>query len=757
MAVGSNTLGLMFKIGVDTGDSAKQIQQMISQMSGPELKQASAQIAQSITQLNAALRQSKNLTDEQKATYQGLIQTLQQYKTHVDDTAKALERNTTRSLEHINQLRLGFEQVFRGDLLAGAISIAKGLSNIQKGAENAGGGISALLGKIVSWIARNPELAVAILAVVVATGGLVAVIYAAIKAMEGMIDVAGKLATSTKDDFDDLKKSFADVGTEITKADRLISQQLTKSFKDLGTVVDTFFLQILRESGKSLTILIRELIADLKLLAPVFKVIGQAFNLMFTDIAAGLITLRKLWDQGIGSLTVGNVIGTFVASLDEVRKKMAALSDEKITPFDPEKTKKAKEDMTAAQLEENRLARDLALNRAQAATDEAEINNQLAKGIITANEALQRRLGIVQTISIAEKLLYDARKVRIDDDAEREARRDKQKVKIVAEINELEDAQNQRDIQLEEKAEKQAQLHRQEDKDQTTYTENRLKQIDEIISRQEKLEDVLKRQKLATGQGATTGAPLAVESQIPGMPTEAQIKKGLDDAFAHYHSFFERLKEGAKDSAKNIRDELAQAIQDLPVNVVHAFTDAFQSLLDTFIKTGHTGPAVMKQFVSQVLQSIALLASQLAALAFGYALLLLAFQDYYHAAIAAAAGIALTALAIGLGFASRAAAPSQAGQAAGGGGFGGGDATPSQVNIGLGGANTLAISNAQFARAQIDAINNLNNKISSMSPGDVVTIAADQKPEAFATGTLEAGRRSGAFTREFMQISGARA
>ena len=289
------------------------------------------------------------------------------------------------------------------------------------------------------------------------------------------------------------------------------------------------------------------------------------------------------------------------------------------------------------------------------------------------------------------------------------------------------------------------------DADERKADEDKLKRIDKILQGTKDIDAIIK----ARAVEAPPGAPLAVEGQVPGLPSDADIQKGLDEAFKHYESFFQRLKEGIADVATQWRDKLNQAITDLPTHIVEAFTNSFESLLDTFIKTGHTGPAVMKQFVSQVLQSIALLAAQLAALAFGYALLMLAFQNYHDAALAAAAGIALTALAIGLGYASRAVAPSSASSAAGGGSFGGGAGqAPGTVTINQGSGASLGIQ-AQTLAVMSDVRDHLSN-ITTAPPGDILQRGADQNPMAVGQANNEAARRDGTVSREFLQISGLR-
>jgi hypothetical protein len=230
--------------------------------------------------------------------------------------------------------------------------------------------------------------------------------------------------------------------------------------------------------------------------------------------------------------------------------------------------------------------------------------------------------------------------------------------------------------------------------------------------------------------------------------------------------FFDALGDALKNSGAAFT-----TWSDFASKAISGVASATEDLLRTFILTGKGGGAAFKALAAGIIASLAVEATVRAIMEVAYGLSDLAkaaaaasnpFTAAMAPGFAAAAAlhfhsaavfglVGAGAAAVGIGIGAAGGLGGGASQAAGGGGFGGTatEKEPSPVNISIGGqhpATTLAI-----------AITNLHNKISSMSPGDVVTVAADQKPEAFATGTLEAGRRSGAFTREFMQISGARA
>jgi hypothetical protein len=667
MAIGSSTLGLLFKIGVDTSAIGSAFKEGL---------------------FDGAIKGSKDF--EKSAS------------TALERVGNSLQR--TRS---------GFEELIGGDVLEGTIRLSR-----QFGVLAVGLGAVAVAGLAVK------------------------------KSIEGILDVADKVGTDSKEDFEELQKSMARVGEQVTLLDHGLSQELVKAAGDVKTAFDAMFLEMLRKEGPALILLFKTIVDYIhNVLIPATDtwVKRQVEGIIqFIGLVRGLQAIQNLPEGLMGTdlRDFGKIIQSYVAQTrTELEGLTASLAGTTGTFNDHTKAVKthitALKDLTQAQLEANEAARAFALLREKAAAEEEEINRELKAQAIDPDEAFARRLAIQQNITNAERDLLDAEKRRIELEVQGENNR----------TDALEANENKRKILEEQDAARQKELSDQATEDWNKYTEARLKQLDTILKRGQEVGDAVVKSQARAAQpipGAGAG--------IPGLPDDATIQKGLDDAFKHYESFFERLKEGAASAGKVVRDELAQATENLPVAIVHAFEDAFKSLLDTFIKTGHTGPAVMRQFVSQVLQSIALLASQLAALAFGYALLMLAFQNYHDAALAAAAGIALSALAIGLGYASRAAAPSQAGQAAGGGGFGGTAAEPpGTVTINQGAGSGLGIQ-----LQQLNALNNISNTLSTASPGDVVTRGAEQNPVAIGQANNEAARRDGTVSREFLQISGLR-
>jgi hypothetical protein len=265
------------------------------------------------------------------------------------------------------------------------------------------------------------------------------------------------------------------------------------------------------------------------------------------------------------------------------------------------------------------------------------------------------------------------------------------------------------------------------------------------------------------------GAP-DTSKGIPGLPSAEEVQAQLDAIHESLQpTFLDKLNDAFEQSGLIIGD-WGKVVTDILVGLA----DALQTTFENFILTGKFGADAFRRLAASILASVAIqagikaifeIAEAIKENALGVAALILnpaaAAAHFTSAALHKAAAIQYGVVAgvaggigIGIGLAGGLGGGG-ATAAAGGGGFGGGEAEPSQVNINLGGArrDTLGIQIATLNQS----VEGLHAKITSMPAGDVVMIAADQKPEAFATGTLEAGRRSGAFTREFMQISGARA
>jgi hypothetical protein len=193
MAVGSNSLALLFKIGVDASDAQKQLT--------------------GITKL---------ATDIGTAFKQGLSE-------GATKGAQDFEKATTGALQRIGtqlqQTRSGLENLFQGDVLEGTTQLVR-----QFGVLAVGLGAVAVAGLAVK------------------------------KSIEGIIDVAEKVGTDSKDDFEELQKSMARVGETVTLLDHGLSQELLKSAGDVKTAFDAMFVEMLRVEGPALILLFKEVV-----------------------------------------------------------------------------------------------------------------------------------------------------------------------------------------------------------------------------------------------------------------------------------------------------------------------------------------------------------------------------------------------------------------------------------------------------------------------------------------------------------------
>jgi hypothetical protein len=193
MAVGNNSLALLFKIGVDATDAQKQLTGITKLASdiGTAFKQGLSEGA------------TKGAQDFEKAT------------------TGALQRIGTS----LQQTRSGLENLFQGDVLEGTTQLVR-----QFGVLAVGLGAVAVAGLAVK------------------------------KSIEGIIDVADKIGTDSKDDFEELQKSMARVGETVTLLDHGLSQQLLKSAGDVKTAFDAMFLEMLRVEGPALILLFKEVV-----------------------------------------------------------------------------------------------------------------------------------------------------------------------------------------------------------------------------------------------------------------------------------------------------------------------------------------------------------------------------------------------------------------------------------------------------------------------------------------------------------------
>jgi hypothetical protein len=732
MALGTNTLGLLFKIGVDPGEAQTAFKQMAATWTEAQRQIAKAAINEGVIQFNTLLKSSKTATDEEKDAVLELRDALARTGKEIDAASDAFRRQQVAAraaATQFNDVKNSLQQISQGNFVSVIDDIGRAM--IRAGAT----------GNVV------------ILALV----ALAAAIYAASKAIDEFQDTVKAAGTESRDAFNELEASLARVGVQLTLVDHALAQEVQKSFKDLQTVVTAFFLQILRESGPELLILIKEVTRLLVVMLPIAAQIGKALSEGFVQ---GLSALRAL-EVWIATHDLALAFRTWGVSVTELRKEADALgkSFEGQTGTFKEHTRAVKahteaiKDLTAAQLEAHEEERALALTRQEAALANKEIAADEKRGLLTFEEAQERRIAVFKAVADAERAALDAaeKRVRADTTVGPRAQQD-----ALEKIEASRASLRLKIAEAEEDERRATADHFEKLKlEWLSYAEFIHKQTDKIV------QDIARQAQ---------PPPVAIPEQVPGIAPEIPLPKPMG-------GFFDDLMKNLKDSGVAFT-----TWADFAGKAISGVAGATEDLLRTFILTGKGGGAAFKAWAAGIIASLAVEAAVRAIMEVAYGLADLAkaaaaaanpFTAAQAPGFAAAAAlhfhsaavfglVAGGAAAVGIGIGAAGGLGGGASQAAGGGGFGGTatETTPSPVNISLGGRGaTIGISNAVIANAIIDhtqVLGDIRDKLQSMSPGDVVTVAADQKPEAFATGTLEAGRRNGAFTREFMQISGAR-
>jgi hypothetical protein len=568
-------------------------------------------------------------------------------------------------------------------------------------------------------------------------------------AIKGAIDAAHDIGTTSKEDFDALQKKVQSAGESITELQRGMAQGVLDALDKISGASTAFFAKVLEKDGPALIALFNDIAAFItgQLIPLVDKYGDTIADMIARTIALGRV-LTKDYSLKDYLTFLPTLEADFAKAYADVKAAIAAIHPAATALVETTKAHKAAlKDLTQAELEENEAARALAIQREDAIAQNAEIDRQLRAQAISADEALGKRLAILQNTKFFEDAFFDAQQKRIEAEVQGDKRR----------TDALEENANKREIAAKKEDEAQIQAATQLDKDQTKFTEARLKQLDQIIEKEKDLDAIVKgrarsAQEVPGGGGAIPGLPDPAETQRQLDAAHNAIKRALGD-------FTSLLAENNRQIQENIRNAiqlggawggLVGTVKELfsLKNIGDQFVNTLNSMLDVFIQTGHTGPAVLRQMVAGVLRAIAEQAAAWGAyfllLAIGFA----ALGDWADAAKFAVAGLGLEVLAAGLGFAASKIAPSQSTAAAAGGGFGGGaDQPPGTVTINQGATSALGI--------QLGILSALQN-ITTAPPGDILQRGADQNPMAVGQANNEAARRDGSVSREFLQISGLR-
>lgn len=127
---------------------------------------------------------------------------------------------------------------------------------------------------------------------VIATGAIAAAaaIAGVVLAAKQIFEVAEKIGTKNKEDFDEFAKAIKGAGGEVTNLDRAMSQELLRSADKVKGAFDNLFIVMLRQSGPQLVGLLKQVGKTLEALQPVAisvgKILAGAFNLANASLRA---------------------------------------------------------------------------------------------------------------------------------------------------------------------------------------------------------------------------------------------------------------------------------------------------------------------------------------------------------------------------------------------------------------------------------------------------------------------------------------
>jgi hypothetical protein len=762
MAIGGDTLGLLFNVDIDASAATQVINQLRNQSQAlvgqlvNQFKALNLETGVTAEQTQALLETMTKLglTEEQQISLlKGFVDAYQKAKKEVQDTNSALDDGGKKIDAHGKALKEHQTTVSQ------SVRNLQQLNNIFNDIAHANFG-DALAGIAKALLTGNP-LVIALVGAAIALG---VAILAAKKAIDEFADAVQKVGTDSRDDFKQLQADLAGVGEQLTLADHALAQGILKSFKDLSSSVTAFFVNVMRPAGPALITLLQDLTKLIQGMIPFAEKLGVVLREAFISIIAPLRTLQLLKDLGVGALllTPGDVANILTKVAEQARKEIDALGkslQNATGTFKDEKTKQ--EDMVATSLEaqlklvqENQkreeqiyeaTIRDITLLYRAGAVDRvmaAEIEEFAKQKLLAATNANTQKQVDLQT------QLTEHQKKRALTQDEIDARDQATANKKFEDQKRFNAAAQAADKALDDA-----------DKEEIKRQEARLDRLDKIIEKTKELDEIVRNQARQP-QGVPGQIPGGEDRGLPGIPGIKTVTQAIKDLPSPDLSVWQTWAKGANDALGSVADSFG-GVKGIMTEGLQHIASALSNSIQGWILYGKLSGKALKQAAAEaiagmvaqaIVASIFELAAGLAALAWGdgpgATKHFLAAKEYGTVAVVGAiVGGAIGAAGGILG-------SSGASQASAGGGFGGGDTTPSPVNISLGGtASTLGIT---MASAQIDAINKLNDKITSMSPGDVVTRAADTHPDAFAAGTLEAGRRNGAYTRELMQLGGAR-
>jgi hypothetical protein len=604
------------------------------------------------------------------------------------------------------------------------------------------------------------------------------------------------------------KKHAEDLGLVMDKQTVDSMHKMNQAMADLHATWEAFQVQVAKPFIQYLLILddlIRSLPGGFKSLTFAIEASLRVLFPWMVPLQAMLVLLERIKGQASGAIdripfgeppTGAEKFLTGEAAFQAFGQPGKGVKEKK-----PKKGKKAAEDISEETLEANRAERDLADARRERSEDldritqkssdqQEELNRQVKTTAITSLEFVDR-LTTALTDSYAQRLqaekdlagfqerAFAAEQARIESDTHLlprqradalEALEEKRKVAADARISSETKANEQLEKGFETAGKTLEKMIDDMDKD-TAKVDDMFTKWGEAASRvfsgdllkgRIKVEDVLPEE---------AGKPiLTMEDQIISKVHEQALAvSGLEAAWINVRNAVQGVVEDwstttSKDLGLNTVTSNAEAIGSTVGQMGKIGTKAFNDMgkaigatVAQWVMAGKTGPAAMRTILAATLAAVAqeAIVKAVESLALGFQRL--AEHDYPAAGHAFIAAGLWASLAVGSALVGRAVAPAQGGGATGAAG----GTTPPQnttINVGAGGPSLGLTPEAAFGVAlqnHAAAINTQNGhlgtlaaKISSMSPGDVVTVAADSHPGAFATGVTNATQKDASFTRQ---------
>jgi hypothetical protein len=386
MAIGSNTLGLLFKIGVDVSGVKDAFKEGFGQ---------------------GAQQGIKDFEKTATSSFQ-----------KIGDSAKGISTG-------INQATTGIRELSSGQVGAGVTNLGKSLAS---------------LGPIIGTVAV--AAAAAALAAYAAVKAFQAITSSAAEFGTRSKDAFNELqknATAAGTPITALQRNIsAGIVDALAKVKGASDGFMAKVIEESGPALIVLLKQITK------------LLVELQPVAKVIgDAMSLGFLYLAGAIHAADEELRLFvtdWKTLLLAIVGGPVL--FTAFLIKGFNDAKAAMKDLVVPTAPFDAKKTAKDLTDAQLEVNNATRELALQREKAAAAEAEINRELKAGAITADEALGRRLAILATTRLFELALFDAEKNRIEEDVKGAKRQEDAlaELKNKKDIAAIEDAERQKAI-----------------------------------------------------------------------------------------------------------------------------------------------------------------------------------------------------------------------------------------------------------------------------------------------------------------------